>query len=132
MTRMLTGHPEGIVMPPPPAMAPDAPWNWAGAATVTAFAGPWGISYARNLTPDNETGLGDWTEEQFVRALRTGHHQGNPNARMILPPMPWQWISQMTDEDLHAVWTYLRAIPAVRNNAPQSVPAPPPPASAKH
>ncbi len=132
MTRMLSGHPENMVMPPAPALAPDAPWNWAGAATSTAFAGPWGISYSRNLTPDKETGLGNWTEEQFVRALRTGRHQGNPNGRMILPPMPWPSVSQMTDEDLHAVWTFLRAIPAVRNDAPQSIPAPPPPASARH
>ena len=132
MTRMLSGHPEGMVMPPAPQLAPDAPWNFTGAATLTAFAGPWGVSYARNLTPDKETGLGDWTEPQFVAAMRTGRHQGIPTGRMILPPMPWPWYSQMTDEDLHAVWTYLRAIPPIRNAAPQSVPAPPPAAPAQH
>jgi Cytochrome c len=128
MARMLSGHPEGMTMPPPPQLAPDAPWNWSGAATLTAFSGPWGISYARNLTPDKETGLGDWTEEQFVRANRTGKHQGVENGREILPPMPWPWYRELSDEDLHAVWTYLRSIPPIHNNAPQSIPAPPPPA----
>src|SRR6185436_18192295 len=57
MTRALTGHPEGLVMPPAPAL-PPGPWGWVGAATNTAFAGPWGVSFTANLTPDKETGLG--------------------------------------------------------------------------
>jgi len=130
MSRMLSGHPETMEMPPAPQLAPDAAWNWSGAATLTAFSGPWGISYARNLTPDKETGLGNWTEEQFVRAIRTGKHLGVAEGREILPPMPWPWYRELTDEDLHAVWTYLRSIPAVHNNAPQSIPAPPPPGAA--
>jgi hypothetical protein len=129
MSRMFSGHPESMVLPPPPALPPDQPWNIAITGTLTAFAGPFGISYARNITPDEETGLGLWTEEQFVRALRTGRHQGVPDGRMILPPMPWPYIGQATDEDLHAIWSYLRTVPAIRNNAPQSVPAPPPPAN---
>jgi mono/diheme cytochrome c family protein len=129
MTRMLSGHPEGMVMPPPPQLAPDAPWNWAGAATLTAFAGPWGTSYAANLTPDPNTGIGIWTEEMFVKALRTGRHMGQ--SREILPPMPWQWAGQMTDEDLSAVFAYLRSIPAIKNRVPEPViaPMPPPPAA---
>jgi len=126
MDRMLSGHPAEAPLEPVPTIDPAAPWNWAGYASVTAFAGPWGVSVARNLTPDDETGLGRWTEEQFVRALRTGKHQGVEDGRPILPPMPWQNVAQMTDEDLHAVWVYLRSIPAVSNAAPQSVPAPPP------
>src|SRR5437870_2909027 len=50
--RMLSGHPQSLVMTPPPKQAPNGPWMWSGAVTNTAFAGPWGISYARNLTPD--------------------------------------------------------------------------------
>ena len=76
MSRMLSGHPEGFPAVEPPKLAPDAPWNWSGAATSTAFAGPWGISYAFNLTPDQNTGLGIWTEEMFVKAMRTGRHMG--------------------------------------------------------
>ena len=119
MTRMLSGHPEGFVMPAPPALAPDAPWNWAGAATNTAFAGPWGISYAINLTPDKATGLGPWNEEMFVKAIRTGTHWGS--SRPILPPMPWPALSQLTDEDLKAMWAYLQTIPAIPNHSPDSV-----------
>ena len=126
MTRMLSGHPENM-LEPPPQLAPSEQWNFVGAATVTAFSGPWGVSYARNLTPDKETGLGGWSEQQFVAALRTGRHQGASTGRMILPPMPWPWYAQMTDEDLHSVWTYLREIPAIHNAAPQSIPTPPPP-----
>src|SRR5688572_5524004 len=57
MTRALTGHPADVVMPPPPSL-PPGPWIWMGAATNTAFAGPWGVSFTANLTPDPETGLG--------------------------------------------------------------------------
>src|SRR6202162_3605608 len=72
MSRMLSGHPEQMKMPPPPK--PVGPWMGAYAATNTAFAGPWGISYTTNLTPDQNTGLGIWTEDMFVKAMRTGKH----------------------------------------------------------
>jgi hypothetical protein len=119
MTRMLSGHPEGLKMPPPPKL--DGPWMWAGAATNTAFAGPWGISYAPNLTPEETTGMKIWTEEMFVRAMRTGKHMGT--SRPILPPMPWPGIAKMTDDDLKAVYAYLRSIPEIRNHVPDPVEA---------
>lgn len=120
-TRMLAGHPQDLPMPPAPAS--QGPWTWAGAATNTAFAGPWGVSYASNLTPEPNTGLGIWTEDLFIKAMRTGRHWGQ--ARPILPPMPWQNYSRMTDDDLKAVYAYLRTIPPVVNSVPESVPAPP-------
>jgi hypothetical protein len=129
MTRMLSGHPETLKMPPPPSMVPTDPWNWAGAATLTAFAGPWGISYAMNLTPDENTGIGIWTEEMFVSAIRTGRHMGT--SRPILPPMPWIVYRNMTDEDLKSVYAYLRTIPAISNRVPDPVIAAPPPATAQ-
>src|SRR5215212_12114515 len=61
MSRALSGHPAQLVLPPAPQN--KGPWMWTGAATNTAFAGPWGISYARNLTPDQVSGLGIWNEE---------------------------------------------------------------------
>jgi hypothetical protein len=126
MTRRLSGHPAEAPLEPLPTVDPAAPWNWSGYATITAFAGPWGVSVARNLTPDPETGLGAWSEEQFVRAMRTGRHQGVEDGRPILPPMPWpNWV-HASDEDVHALWVYLRSIPPIRNAAPQSIPAPPP------
>ena len=60
MTRALTGHPEGMAMPPAPSL-PAGPWVTIAAGSMTAWAGPWGVSFTRNLTPDKETGLGDWT-----------------------------------------------------------------------
>ena len=122
MTRMLSGHPSSMQMPPPPA--PNGPWIGGVAATFTAWSGPWGISYTANLTPDKDTGLGQWTEQQFVDAIRSGRHQGR--GREILPPMPWPAIKNLNDADLKAVFAYLRTIPAIQNKVPDPVIAPPP------
>jgi hypothetical protein len=118
-----------MVMPPAPAL--NGPWMWSGAATNTAFAGPWGVSYAINLTSDKVTGIGSgvWSEGVFVKAMRTGRHFGV--ARPILPPMPWQNLAQATDEDLKAIFAFLKSTPPVRNRVPEAVVAPahtPPPA----
>lgn len=125
MTRMLSGHPESMKLPPPPAAL--GPWIWFGLGTNTAYAGPWGVSYASNLTPDQNTGLGIWTEDMFVKAIKTGKHMGT--AREIQPPMPWPWYGQATEEDLKAVYAYLRTIPPIVNHVPDWQPpaAPPPP-----
>jgi hypothetical protein len=119
MSRFLSGHPEQ--MGALPAAPPRGPWLWAGAATNTAFSGPWGISYAANLTPDQNTGLGIWTEEMFVKALRTGRHMGV--SREILPPMPWQSFRTGTDEDLKSIYAFLRSIKPVVNHVPDAHPA---------
>ena len=94
---------------------------------MTAFVGPWGVTYAANLTPDRETGIGAWREKDFVQAMRTGKHVGV--ARPILPPMPWQAISTLSDRDLRAIYAYLMAQPAVKNKVPDYIP--PTPASSK-
>lgn len=119
MSRMLSGHPEKLKMTPPKV---DLPWMWAGSATNTAFAGPWGISYAANLTSDRNTGLGIWTEDMFVRALRTGKHMGT--SRTIQPPMPWQWFGQLNDADLKAIFAYLKTVPPIVNHVPDYEPPP--------
>jgi mono/diheme cytochrome c family protein len=121
MTRALTGHPAGVAMPAPPRL-PAGPWTWLGAETNTAFAGPWGVSFAANLTPDPETGLGRWTEETFIATLRTGRREGK--GRQLLPPMPWPMIRNLTDEDLGSVFAYLQSLAPVRNRvaAPQDPP----------
>lgn len=112
-SRLLAGHPETIKLPPPELK--PGPW-FAATAGMTAWAGPWGISYAANLTPDHNTGLGIWSEEVFVKAMRTGKHMGN--GREILPPMPWQAIAGLNDEDLKAIYAYLRSIPPIVNRVP--------------
>jgi mono/diheme cytochrome c family protein len=120
MTKMLSGHPESLKLPPAPV--PKDPWIWGGAATNTAYYGPWGITYAPNLTPDQNTGMGIWTEDIFVKAMRTGKHFGT--SRPIMPPMPWQSYSKMTDEDLKAIYAYLRSIPPIKNTVPDYIPPP--------
>jgi hypothetical protein len=85
--------------------------------TFTSFRFPFGVTYSANLTPDKETGLGNWTEEMFLGALRKGKHMGG-DGRMIMPPMPWPLIGQMTDEDLKSVFAYLQSIPAIHNDVP--------------
>lgn len=126
MTRALSGHPESLVMPPPPKL--DGAWVAAFSATNTAWAGPWGMSYTANLTPDDDTGLGKWTLRNFVDTIRTGRHLGR--GRPILPPMPISVYNNFTDEDLEAVYLYLRTIPAVKNRVPEPVPPPAAPAPA--
>lgn len=119
MDRYMAGHPEDAVIPPPPKL-PPGPWV-AVTTGSTAWSGPWGISYSANLTPDENTGLGIWTEEIFIRSMRTGKHYGV--ARDILPPMPWRALAAMTDEDLKAVLAYLKSLPPVRNRVPEAVAA---------
>lgn len=119
MSRALSGHPALLDMPDPPAT--NGPWIVALAGTNTAYAGPWGVSFTANLTPDEETGLGTWDTETFVATIRNGRHLGR--GRPLLPPMPAANYAQMTDEDLAAVFAYLRSLPPVRNR----VPAPRPP-----
>jgi hypothetical protein len=119
MERMLSGHPEG---------APDpggtlGPNDLALTATdLTTWKQQFGLVYARNLTPD-KTGLGDWTEAQFIKSIRTGRHQGD--GRALLPPMPWISYAGMTDEDLQAMWAFLRTLKPIKNVVPD--PRVPPP-----
>ncbi len=133
-TMLLAGHPVGV---PYPIWTPEDLKNRNTMAMfgpqLTVAAGPWGVSFAINLTPDKETGMADtdhfkWTEEAFIQAMRTGKHHGQPNGRDILPPMPWPAIKHATDEDLKAIWAYLKSIPAIKNQVPEPVPPAAPPA----
>lgn len=119
MSRMLSGHPEGIELPPAPTL-PPGPWIVSVAATNTAWSGPWGVSYTANLTPDPETGLGKWTLRNFIDTLRTGRHMGR--GRAVLPPMPIQMYKNFTDQDMDAIFSYLRTIPVVQNRVPEPLP----------
>lgn len=118
-TRLLSGHPSDL---PAPSWSPqdlkEKGVAAASNATFTAWAGPWGVSFAANLTPDKETGIAEWTEQLFIQMARTGKHQGQPNSRDILPPMPWFNLKDASDADLKAIWAYLRSIPPVKNEVP--------------
>lgn len=128
MSRMLSGHPAGMQLPPAPTL-PQGPWMMVVAATNTAWSGPWGVSFTANLTPDAETGLGKWTVKDFKDTIRTGRHLGR--GRQILPPMPIPAYSQMTDRDLEAIYAYLRTVPAISNAVPEPWAPPAAPVASK-
>ncbi len=85
---------------------------------MTAAAGPWGITYAANITPD-DTGIGTWTEAQFIKAIREGKSKGMDGTRPILPPMPWPGYAKMTDDDLKALFAYMKTMKPIKNVVPQ-------------
>ena len=123
-SRLLSGHPADAVLPAVPAGV-LGPNGWVALTTgdLTAWAGPWGVSFAANLTPD-PTGLGAWTEDWFIKAMRTGKHLGI--GRDILPPMPWYSLAGLTDADLKAIYAYLRSLKPVHNAVPAPMPPPGP------
>ena len=121
MSRSLSGHPQHFPITAAAQLKSDR-WGWAGAPTNTAFSGPWGVSFAANLTPDIHTGTGIWTFDIFRNTIRNGRHWGV--ARPLLPPMPWFNYREMTDEDLAAVFAYTRTLKPIHNEVQQPLPPP--------
>jgi hypothetical protein len=117
MSRALSGHPADVKVDKP-ARLPEG-WMAAVNPTFTAWSGPWGVSFTANLTPDQNTGLGIWTEDMFMKAIRDGKHMGT--SRPILPPMPWTVYRNLTDDDLKAVFAYLKSIPPIANRVPDPI-----------
>lgn len=119
MDRMLSGHPSDLpIAEYDPAIVAD----WALLNhQLTAAAGPWGVSFSANLTSD-ETGIGNWTLEQFTRALREGKSKGLDGGRMLLPPMPWEGLANLTDDDIEAIYMYLKSTKPVSNIPPSPIP----------
>jgi Cytochrome c len=125
-TRALSGHPAS--MPAPVIDRKEAESKGLAITNdMTAWIGPWGISYAANLTPD-ETGIGHWSEAQFILAIREGKSKGMQGARPLLPPMPWQNFTLMKDDELKAVFAYLKSVKPIDNVVPPTVP----PVSSQH
>lgn len=121
--RLLSGHPAEEKLPAAPAgIAGVGNWGIVTNHHLTAWAGPWGVSYAANLTPD-ASGLANWTPETFMQTMRNGKHMGN--GRPILPPMPWFNYANMSDDDLRAVFAYLKSLPPIRNAVPTPLPPSP-------
>ncbi|GAA3578170.1 diheme cytochrome c-553 [Snuella lapsa] len=88
---------------------------------LTAVKGPWGTSFAANLTPD-DSGIGTWSEDQFLTAIKKGLYKGIEGSRPLLPPMPWESYRNLPDEDLKAIFAYLKSIPPVNNTVPAALP----------
>src|SRR5215510_10387047 len=117
-SRLLSGHPANAKVPDVPqgVLGPD---KWAALTNMdlTAWVGPWGISFAANLTPDKETGLGLWTVDQFIKTMRTGKHLGV--GRPLLPPMPWFDVAVLNDRDMKALFAYLKSLKPIQNKVPE-------------
>lgn len=110
----LSGHPAS--MPAPAVDRADMAKRGLGVTDfLTAWVGPWGTTYAPNLTSD-ETGIGAWSEQQFITCIREGKLKGL--SRPLLPPMPWQFYKAMTDNELKAIFAYLKSTKPVKNIAP--------------
>jgi mono/diheme cytochrome c family protein len=120
-TRLLSGYQASQPVPPvPPGVLAQGKWSAMTNDDLTAWVGPWGISFAANLTPDTATGLGPWTADQFVKTMRTGKHLGV--GRPILPPMPVQSLAALSDADLKAIFAYLRSLKPIQNQVPAPIP----------
>jgi hypothetical protein len=118
MEKRLSGH---------PAQMPLAKINQAELKSwvlfnqnLTAFVGPWGVSYAANLTSD-ESGIGSWSEKQFIKALREGKLKGMDNTRPLLPPMPWPNFAKASDHDLKSIYAYLKSTKPIDNVVPAPI-----------
>jgi hypothetical protein len=87
---------------------------------LTAAVGPWGVSFAGNITSD-ASGIGNWTEENFIRAMKEGKFKGLEATRTLLPPMPWENFAKMDDDDIRAIFAYLKSTNPVRNVVPAPI-----------
>jgi len=120
--KLMSGYPEGTPLP-------DLPYENIGTegwesvvytTDMTLWAGPWGVSFAANLTPDKETGIGNWTPEMFINTMRTGKHMGM--GRDLIAPMPWEDYANYSDEDLMVIYAYLRTLTPIKNRVPAPIP----------
>ena len=121
MDRWLMGHPANDTLP-----AIDYNEMTSGQwilfnPGLTASVGPWGTSYAANLTPD-PSGIGSWSLEQFKKAMTEGKFKGMDDGRPIMPPMPWQNFKDLTDKDLQDIFAYLNSIKPIENVVPAYMP----------
>lgn len=116
----LSGFTKGNKLPPVDVKSLQSGWALF-APDLTAVVGPWGISYGANITSD-QTGIGNWKEENFIRAMREGKAKGLEGNRTLLPPMPWNNFKNMTDEDLKSIFAYLQTTKPVNNAVPNPVP----------
>lgn len=120
MDKYMMGYDASQALPPVPENVPIGPWVLFK-GDLTAAVGPWGTTYAANLTPD-DTGIGTWTLEQFGKALREGKFKGLDGGRPIMPPMPVEAYSQLSDADLEAIFTYLKSLKPIENVVPAYAP----------
>lgn len=117
---LLSGHPAGLPAPEVDRKQTESK-GLVVTSDFTAWIGPWGISYSANLTP-HETGTGNWTEKQFLYAIKNSISKGIPGSRSLMPPMSMMPVKHMTDDELKAIYAYLRTVKPVENNSVQPTP----------
>jgi mono/diheme cytochrome c family protein len=104
---------------------PQGPVAGKELAGGTPFREGFGVAYAPNITTDPETGIGKWTDQQIVTAIREGKRS---DGTIIGPPMPIPLYRDMSDEDAQAIVAYMRTVPPVANKVAKSeytIPLPP-------
>ncbi len=112
----LSGYPSSRPLPPIDKKNLSNGWMLF-TGDLTAAIGPWGMSFSANISSDS-TGIGNWTITQFKKALREGKLKGLDNSRPILPPMPWQDFRHLKDDDVEAIFAYLKTTKPVKNVPP--------------
>jgi hypothetical protein len=117
---LFSGHPAQMPIPPVNRLEFQTK-DVFGSQTLTSWVGPWGVSFSANLTSDS-TGIGSWKEEQFIYALREGVFKGLKGSRPMLPPMPWPSIKNFADDELKAMFAFLKTVKPVNNAVPAYMP----------
>jgi hypothetical protein len=112
---LLSGHPSQ--QPAPSLTAAQLKQGLAATNDLTAWIGPWGSSYAANLTPDS-TGLGSWSEDQFITCLSKGLFKGIEGSRPLMPPMPANDVKNFTTDEMKAIFAYLKTVKPIHNVVP--------------
>ena len=127
MSLMLSGHP--AKMPAPDVNRKETESKGLAVTNdLTSWVGPWGISYAANLTSD-ATGIGNWQESNFITALREGKLKGMKGGRSLMPPMPWEFFKSCSDDEIKAIFAYLKSTKPIANIVPEYQPPVSPPPS---
>ena len=116
MTRRLSGFPADAKLAP---IVKAEGWVLFS-NDLMAAVGPWGTSFAANITP-HETGIGKWSYEQFKKSFVEGKHKGLDGGRPVLPPMPWQKNKLLTEQDVRAIYDYLQSLPPIDNVVPSAL-----------
>ncbi|MBS0359264.1 MAG: c-type cytochrome [Proteobacteria bacterium] len=91
--------------------------NGAPFAGGLPLATPFGTFYSPNITPDKETGIGNWTEKDFIRAMHDGRR---PDGSNYFPVFPYLYFNKISEDDLRAIWAYMKAIPPVKQATPKN------------
>ena len=119
LAHRFAGHLADHPLPPADTGASKKGWVLFG-PELTVSVGPWGTSFSANISSDS-TGIGNWTEAQFFKAIREGKYIGLDNTRPLLPPMPWYNFAKLTDQDLSAIFNFLKSTKPIKNVVPQAI-----------